>query len=104
MRFGNWQVTTDGIRWKGHALQRFEIDRDNLNATRTRKEDNTELYDWILKATDEDWLTEDDLYDLNYAFVYAAAQYGVAFDYHIFDNTLEQQFALFDEEEDDEVF
>ncbi len=62
-----------------------------------------QLLIWIFVATDEDWLTENDLYDLNFAFVYAIAKFNLDFDYEIFDHTLERQYELF-EDEDDEDF
>jgi hypothetical protein len=53
-------------------------------------------------ATDEDWLAQDDLYDLNYAFVYAIARFNLDFDYEIFDATLETQFEQFDLEDEED--
>jgi hypothetical protein len=52
-----------------------------------------------LLATDEDWLTENDLVDLNFAFVYAVAKFGLDFKYQVFDATLDYQFELFEDEE-----
>jgi hypothetical protein len=51
-------------------------------------------------ATGEDWLTDDDLYDLNFAFAFAAGRSGQPFDYHVFDRTLEYQYNLLDEEDE----
>ena len=55
------------------------------------------FYNWILLATEEEWLTQDDLYDLNFAFVYAAALWGHEFSYETFDATLEEQYDQFEE-------
>src|SRR5688572_20321195 len=99
MEFGNWIVTQAGISWNGQALQRFEIPADKLNVMRQSNADDNNLYEWILLATDEDWLTENDLVDLNFAFVYAVAKFGLEFDYEIFDTTLDYQFELFEDEE-----
>ena len=101
MNFGNWLVTDDSIEWKGSAWQRFEIPKDSLISIRYDKRGSF-FYDWILRATDEDWLTQDDLYDLNFAFVYAAAKWNLEFSYTVFDATLEEQYEQFDEEEDEE--
>ncbi len=62
-----------------------------------------ELYKWIVMATDQEWLTHDELYDLNFAFVYAAGAAQVKFDYETLDRTVEYQFDTLDDEEDDEA-
>lgn len=61
-----------------------------------------DLYKWILLATGEEWLTHDDLYDLNFAFVYVAGTLQQQFDYALFDKTVEYQFDMLDEEEENE--
>jgi hypothetical protein len=103
MNFGNWIVTSNSIEWNGDKLNRFVIPTDKLNTIK-RLEDNTDVafYEWILLATDEDWLTQNDLYDLNYAFVYAVAKFNLDFDYEIFDTTLAEQYEQFEQEEDDD--
>ncbi len=103
MIFGNWKITNDSIVWNGGGLNRFKIPAKELNKLRSGKDDTSKFYDWIFVATDEDWLTENDLYDLNFAFVYAIAKFNLEFDYEIFDHTLERQYELF-EDEDDEDF
>ena len=99
MEFGNWKVTQNGISWNGQALQRFEIPAEKLSAIRQSNADDNNLYEWILLATDEDWLTENDLVDLNFAFVYAVGKFGLDFNYEVFDATLDYQFELFEDEE-----
>ena len=101
MQFGNWTITEDTIEWSGDKLNRFVIPKAELNRTRYDKTAETHFYDWILLATAEDWLTENDLYDFNYAFVYAIAKFNLDFDFQIFDNTLAEQYDLFDDEEND---
>jgi hypothetical protein len=101
MVFANWKVTQDSIAWNGTGLQRFVIPIQGLTST-TKGDDDQLFYEWILLATEEDWLTQNDLYDLNYAFVYAIAKFGLEFNYEIFDSTLEEQFDRFDEEDDDD--
>lgn len=101
MRFGSWSVTESGITWAGDPLQQFEIPAEQL----TRKINqlgHPASYEWILSATNEEWLTENDLYDLNYAFVFAAAKFGSDFSYEVFDATLEQQYDQFEDEEDED--
>jgi hypothetical protein len=102
MKFGNWYVKEESIEWGGKTRGRFEIPLSSLNAVRPGFGDDVEYYDWILVATDEEWLTQNDLYDLNYAFVYAIAKTGSSFNYDIFDATLDKQFERFDEEDDEE--
>lgn len=101
MQFGNWKIQENEIEWQGLELQRFVIPKESLTALRYDKKGQF-FYDWILKATEEDWLTQDDLYDLNFAFVYAAAKWNLEFSYETFDATLEEQYEQFDEEEDED--
>ena len=98
MLFGNWLVTSEGIQWNGEGLNRFVIDKESL--TRTRQMNGQTLYDWIFIATDEDWLTQNDLYDLNFAFVYAFAKFKSDFNYEMFDASIAEQFELFEEEDE----
>lgn len=93
MKFGNWLVSDAGIEWRGQGRNRFVVTPQQLLET------EDDMYKWILLATEEDWLTEDDLYDFNFAFVYAAAKSGKNFDYDIFDETLSEQYDALDEEE-----
>ena len=102
MLFGNWNVTDNGITWDEGGTNRFEIPKNDLNKTRRADSGDGTYYDWILKATEEDWLSQNDLYDLNFAFVYAIAKAGLDFDYDIFDATMAEQFDQFDMEEDEE--
>ena len=101
MVFGNWLVTKDRILWNAEGVKHFEIAADNLNRILHSRVGNS-FYEAILLATNEDWLTEDDLYDLNFAFVYAIAKFNLEFDYQVFDATLAEQYEQFEDEEDDE--
>ena len=100
MVFGNWKLSDETISWNGRGLYRFVIPGYELNKIREVKE--VKHYDWILLATAEDWLTQNDLYDFNYAFVYAIAKFNLEFDYDIFDNTLAEQYELFEMEDDED--
>jgi len=101
MKFGNWKITDTTIEWSGEGLNRFVIEIQQMLQTETLKPLNLDLYKWILFATNEEWLTEDDLYDLNFAFTFAAGASGRHFDYEIFDRTLEYQFNMLDNEEEE---
>ncbi|HEX2536566.1 MAG TPA: hypothetical protein VHK69_22640 [Chitinophagaceae bacterium] len=101
MRFGKWIIQDNGIAWNTAGQNGYIIPREELTYIR-RQIDGTRYYEWILSATDEEWLSQDDLFDLNFAFVYAAARFGLPFDYEVFDATLEEQYDRFDEEEEEE--
>ncbi len=103
MLFGNWVVKENSIEWNSDRLHRFVIPKESINTIRKNHTDNSAFYDWILLATEEDWLTQNDLYDLNFAFVYAVAKYKVEFSYDVFDATLAEQYEQF-EDEDKEDF
>lgn len=101
MQLGNWTVTESSINWNGDASQHFEIPASNLNATRKTNNGEFQLYEWIVLATEKDWLTENDLFDLNFAFVYAVAKFRMAFNYDFFDATLAYQFEIFEAEDEE---
>jgi len=103
MQFGNWEIGDQSIGWNGPGLQRFVIPADEINEVQTTR-NGERFYRWILLATAEDWLTQNDLYDLNYAFVYAIAKWDMSFDYVLFDSTLAEQYEQFDREDEDEGF
>jgi hypothetical protein len=99
MKFGNWTITETTIEWTGQGLQRFVIESQQLLETKRVEQLDDDLYKWIVLATDEDWLTDDDLYDLNFAFVFAAGASGQNLNYDMFDKTLDYQFDILDDEE-----
>ena len=102
MKFGNWAVTAEGIEWQ-HNLERFVVNQEQLLQTTDEYNGDGIMYKWILLATEEDWLTEDDLYDFNFAFVYAAAKSANQFNYEIFDRTVEYQYEMLDDEDDEDM-
>lgn len=99
MQFGHWKISANEITWAGKGANRFTIPTAALTETSTDDLGNS-IYKWIMLATEEEWLDQDDLYDLNFAFVFAAAKTNADFDYEIFDQTLEFQFDELDEEEE----
>ena len=100
MRIGNWRITEDAIQWAGKGLQRFVIDKEVLLDITKVAPTYEDMYKCILLATEEDWLTADDLYDLNFAFVFAAGKWQEEMDYETFDRTVAYEFDLLDEEEE----
>jgi len=102
MQFGNWQITDTQIEWKGGGSGRFAIPFADMNAIRPGSTGDASFYEWILRATEEEWLTQNELFDLNYAFVYAIAKAGLDFNFEVFDATLEEQFDQFDLEDNED--
>lgn len=104
MKFGNWNVTGQAIEWAGQSgsSATFKVDKGSLLETMMVEEADTSLYKWIVMATGEDWLTEDDLYDFNFAFAFAAGSTPDKFSYEIFDNSLEYQFNTLESDEDED--
>jgi len=100
MRFGNWKLKDNTIEWSGADGSSFVIDKKTILQTEDR--DKLKMYKWIVLATEDDKFTEDDLYDLNFAFVYVAGTMQSGFDYEVFDNTLDYQFEILDDEDDDD--
>jgi hypothetical protein len=101
MKIGNWEVTGSAIEWKGSGRNQFVINKKNLAEKIESDDVNLSLYKWIVLATEEEWLTEDDLYDLNFAFVYAAGESKTEFDYQAFDETLSYQYSQLEDDDDD---
>ncbi len=91
MKIGNWTITGTAITWSGNDGNSFLINRATLLETEMVRDD-TKMYSWLVQATDEDWLTEDALYDLNFAFVFVAGQEPDNFDYEILEDTLDYQY------------
>ncbi len=102
MKFGNWTTNDAGIEWQGKPANQFRIPVEGLLEITNDAEPGSELYQCIVNATGEEWLTDDDLYDLTFAFVYLAGTKQLSFDYQVLDQTLAYQFDLLEEEEDDE--
>ena len=101
MKFGNWLLTENSLDLKGDDNQILSIALNSLLETISIEDSDDQLYRWIVAATADESITEDELYDLNYAFVFAAAKQG-NFSYEIFDRTLEYQFQMVDDEDEDE--
>lgn len=102
MKIGDWNITETGIEWSGAGLNRFVIDKQSLVETTKPDGEEGELYKWIVLATEEEWLSHDELYDLNFAFAFTAGATGADFNYDIFDRSLEYQFDLLEEEDESE--
>ena len=102
MQFGNWTVTDTNIDWNGDGGNKFSIPGSDIHLLSRDETNGAVFYEWILEATQQEWLSQNDLFDLNYAFVYAFAKSGEAFNYEVFDATLEEQFDQFDMEDNED--
>ena len=104
MRFGNWNVKEEMIEWVGEDAAKIVIEKEQLLETSPVADRKDALYKSLLNATVQHALGEDDLYDLNFAFVYAAGSWGKEMSYEVFDQTVAYQFEILEEgeEEDDE--
>lgn len=103
MQFGNWDISDNGITYNGGGSASFTVPKDQLSRT-TEEGEHPPMYQWVLQVTDHPGLDHDDIYDFNYAFVYAMARYGIDFDYGIFDETLAEQYERFDFEDEEPNF
>ena len=68
LQIGKWLITEDGIEWTGKTYKGYYISRERL------LQEGGELqgtYDWLLHMPRKKWLTEQDVYALNTAFMAA---------------------------------
>ena len=71
MRFGNWEVTDNGII--GHnSMKRYEIIREDLSLLI-----NGEYIDKLVNITEKDGMTQEEVFNLNMAYIYALGKFGV---------------------------
>lgn len=103
MQFGNWNISENGITYNGGGSVGFTVPKEQLSRT-TEDAEQPAMYHWVLQVTDHEGLDHDDIYDFNYAFVFAVAKYGIDFDYGIFDETLAEQYERFDFEDEEPNF
>ncbi len=78
MKIGNWEVSDKGINWIGtktNAMGTITLAslKDGGNAERT------EMYDWLIHLCEKSWITDEDIYALNTAFIYAIEKYKLGF-------------------------
>ena len=98
--FGSWQVSDKGIEWVDATTQnKFSIPVKEIAAIH-EEEGEEPMYKWLVAPLDEEWISVEDLYDLNYAFVYACGKLNVDFSYDIFETTLDYQFDSMDMDDD----
>jgi hypothetical protein len=83
-KFGNWEVSKDGISWDEQKPGIYFIPINRLLELRGQEK----LYDWLTHLTEKTWLNDSDLYHLNDAFLYAAKKYGFQIDKKIYDQSV----------------
>lgn len=77
MKFGNWLITEEGINWDGPTGRPYLIPKDRL--TESGSGDRSKMYDWLVHLVEKTWITENDVYALNTAFIFAVEHFGVGF-------------------------
>lgn len=82
---GNWLVTDEGIEWLEDDREGYFIDKERLLESRGDK------YDWLVHMPQKTWLTREDIYALNTAYIYAMEKFGVPFDRLSFVSTFHEQ-------------
>ena len=88
-KIGNWDITEQGIEWKGEVGVELIIDRDRITETGIGNREDT--YDWLVHLTEKNWLTRSDIYALNSAFVYAISVFNLDLDSNSFVKTFVEQ-------------
>lgn len=70
-KIGNWLIDQDGIKWDGVPKHTYEIAKGRI----TEERDN--MFDWLVHMSEKTWLTREDIYALNTAFIYAIEEFGI---------------------------
>jgi hypothetical protein len=100
-KFGSWAVSEKGIDWtEDGSKNKYSIPVSEL--VMIEKEEGEPMYKWLVDALDQEFIDVEDLYDLNYAFVYACGKLNVDFDYDVLETTLNYQFDSMDMDDDND--
>jgi hypothetical protein len=68
-QFGNWTVGTQGIAWCGGRNITCVIPLDHIVNTGSSK--NAIIYEWLVEVARDSKFTDEEIYCLNTAFIYA---------------------------------
>lgn len=86
-KIGNWTIKEDGIHWNDVDNEYF-IPKQNLSESGTGDRQNA--YDWLVHLSTKAWVSTEDIYTLNSAFIYAMELYNLNF----FQNSFMETFKL----------
>ena len=78
LTIGNWLITYKGIEWKGNSGRPLLIEKETLLDIREADEKG-DMYDWLLHITEKNWLSENDIYALNTAYIFALEYFEIGF-------------------------
>lgn len=89
IKFANWTVTPEAITWQQEEDGwYYEISIDNL----TKRVQNKDFFDWLIHVPIKTWMTREDTYALNSAFLYVLAEHNIQLTNNMFlTNVLQQQ-------------
>ena len=86
LKIGNWLVYQDGIKWDGENETDYFIPRNQI----LKAHEN--MYDWLVHLAGKTWLTKEDVYSFNTAFIYSIEAFGLEFSKDLsFVDTIEAQ-------------
>jgi hypothetical protein len=77
IKIGNWTITEEGIKWSGKEEIKYFIGKERI--TERAQGTKTDMYDWLIHMVERPWLTREDIYALNTAFVYALEYFDIGF-------------------------
>lgn len=86
-KIGKWLVTEEGIEWTGEI--EYFIDKERLLESGSGERNN--MYDWLVHMPTKSWLSVEDIYALNTAFVYALNHFCLDFNTKSFVETFIEQ-------------
>lgn len=89
MKIGNWEITENGILCTKEESGNYVIPKDELNLLTNDEESPNYL--WLVHLTAKSWITIDDIFALNSAFLIAAKEYNLEIDTSILIDTIFNQ-------------
>jgi len=71
-KIGNWLINKEGIIWDGPTNIDYKILKNRILESRE------DMYDWLTHMPEKSWLTREDIYALNTAFIYAIEVFNIS--------------------------
>lgn len=84
IKIGNWIIKADGIHWNS-PINEYLIPKDELIVSGTGNREK--MYDWLVHLPSKTWLSIEDVYALNTAFIAAMEYYNQDFESNSFIKT-----------------